>query len=479
MKKWAQLCALSACGLLVEGLRADSDEIKRMQVRTLGSLTCSDFRSQVFDLAYEFLRQARSESELQSFLDGFARIESSDVGAWGRIAKLQLPFLKKSFRRLYLHIFFGHPEFEWKAGGDWMLDRISAAELGDRTSPASAEYLDKLNSHINGMRTFGLRNAAECLHAVIPEPRRASINPTLSAKGARKSLNVFYQSCQPMELAPLGPEHMDVDGIKITGRHPAGGNKRIVEDAARVRATHHYLRFIDEYESGCINVKNSPPIYDFGGKPYTSNGVLDFFRNAGSGTEALGVDCSAIVFTSLASMGMRVKASQKLKPEHVHGISSTMFKEPQSNGLTCLNKVAFTPARNEIEPGDIIAISGHVVIVESVGEDTFGLDRIRNVSDCTFANMKSENFNFIIVQSNPGKGGIGVNRMRASDYFPTEPKLNEGIKKQAQNACYAKFSSNTRVSTSTLSVVRHKGTSDCVDSALPMRSEACVASCNI
>ncbi|MBP7843448.1 MAG: hypothetical protein KA116_01415 [Proteobacteria bacterium] len=454
-------------------------EVKTMQIETMGSLSCPNFRSQVFDLAYKFLRTRRSPNEFKSFPEIFNKITFNDVRQWSYSRKAQLPFLRKAFRDLYLFLFLGHRDFKKDPGGDFRLDKISAAELGDRTSEAADVYLNHLDYMIESMKVFALNNAIDCATEMIPEPQQSAVSPTLASKGARKTLDNFYQTCDAMSWQPYGLNDPDVEGIKVVGQHPSGGNKRIISDKEKLLSTHFYLKSVDSYGMLCVDVKKNPPIYDFGGKPNTSNGILDFFSDAGSGTSVMGIDCSAVVFSSLATMGMKLKSDTKLKPEHVHGVSSSMFKEPQDNGLTCLSKLKPSATDHDLQPGDIIAIKGHVVIVESIESDPWGINRFVAPSQCSLENISSKNFNFIIIQSSPVKGGIGVNRMNAREYFQDGQTMADGLRANAVNACLARLGSSKRIDVSKASVVRHKGTSNCTDDSLKLSHESCTQNCRI
>jgi hypothetical protein len=151
-----------------------------------------------------------------------------------------------------------------------------------------------------------------------------------------------------------------------------------------------------------------------------------------------------------------------------------MMKEPQNNGLSCLSKVS-----GELKPGDLIASSGHVVMVESVGADPFGIAGITKESDCAVSKMALSRFDFVISQSSTSKGAIGINRMLAKTYFPTYDSMAEALKHQAVSACLKKFGKTTTAPTSLASVVRHKGTETCKGTAVPLAKQECLSSCSL
>lgn len=310
------------------------------------------------------------------------------------------------------------------------------------------------------------------------EQLKAAANPEVY--GARKTFATAYQSCDVLELPAMDSQTPSVKGITILPEpHPSGGLKRVISSLASVNATHYYIKDQRLAKNTCFEVRNSPMIYDFGGKPGTSSSntkLLDMFRNAGSGTSVLGIDCSAYVFSALALAGLKMDPDPQkpLKADLVHGIGSRAFKEPQYNGLRCLAKIKLTKDHT-IEAGDIAAINGHVVMIDEVGNDPFGIQSIQSSADCSKVSYKD--FDFVIAQSSPSKGGIGINRFQARDYLAESGTYRAGLTRYAVAACRAKFGLSASVDTTDLSIVRHKRTPECLTTALVTNKEECVDSC--
>lgn len=317
------------------------------------------------------------------------------------------------------------------------------------------------------------------LPGTIWEQLKSAQNPEVS--GILKTFATAYQSCDVLKLPAMSASTPSAQGIKIVGDHPAGGKKREISNLALLNSTHYYIHNQRLAKNTCVEVRNSPMIYDFGGKPYTvaaKPSELNMFKNGGSGTNVLGIDCSAFVFSSLALAGLKMdpSASKPLKADLVHGIGSSAYKDPQNNGLKCLAKITVSKTKT-IEPGDIIAINGHVNIIDKVGSDPFGLNKITKVSDCTSAKLPSSQFDFVIAQSSPSKGGIGINRYQARDYLNESSTFKTGLTAYAIAACKAKFGTSATINSPNLSVVRHKRTKDCQAPALVSTNMGCVDSC--
>jgi len=383
---------------------------------------------------------------------------------------------------------------------------LAELEVGVRVTSIHAELQDKLQPSLEKLEERDRQLNKQCNPpespivnvpspvtpapaAPAPEPSKsgtiwekllASENPEVY--GARKTFATAYQSCDVLSLPAMTTATPSVEGITVLpDRHPAGGMKRVIGSVAKVNATHYYIKNQRLAKNSCFEVRNSPLIYDFGGKPGTSSSqphILDMFRNSGSGTEVLGIDCSAYVFSALALAGLKMDPDPKkiLKADLVHGIGSRAFKEPQANGLRCLAKI--TVGKNaSIEAGDVAAINGHVVMIDEVGADPFGINKITSAADCVAAKLPFVNFDFVIAQSSPSKGGIGINRYQARDYLKESTTYRDGLTRYAVAACRAKFGLSATVDTTSLSVVRHKKTGECKASALVANKEECVDSC--
>lgn len=307
-------------------------------------------------------------------------------------------------------------------------------------------------------------------------------NVALPVRGAVKVMTTAYQTCQAKRLPAMTASTTSISsaGIRITGKHENGvGQKREYGDLAALVRTHYYVREGIEKEAGCFDVAKKPLIYDYGGKPYATSkadSTLDFFRDAGTGTTVLGFDCSGYVFSALAVAGLRVAPNKKLTASQVYGINARMYMEPASNGLSCLAPVV-SDKTGPIKDGDILASTGHVVMIDRVGADPFGINRLKSASDCVSANVSYKNFDFDVLQSSPVKGGIGIDRMRASDYLAESSSMRAALVQYGVAACKARFGSALTVKPTEARLVRHKLTAECKDTPVRLERESCVASC--
>lgn len=385
---------------------------------------------------------------------------------------------------------------------------LSAVDVGERTTHFKVYLQDKVNNQVQRIQALAAESATSCVtpppeepaeleapvvvappvDVVEPPPASSVETPPVireplppSVWGTRLAIATAYQSCSALAQPPLTAATPDVKGIEIYGTHPDGvGSKRRIASLTDVQNSHHYIKNEKSYPASCFNVRQNPLIYDYGGKPYattSSSSALDFFRNNGDGTSVLGIDCSGFVFSSYATAGLKLSSSRPLRASDAWSWGSSSYVEPQKNGLSCLQKISIT-AQKSLVPGDIIAVVGHVFIVDKVGQDPFGIKNAATVNDCT--SLKSDGFDFVIHQSSNSKNGIGINSYVASDYMKIAPKFKVGLEKYAYYACLAKFNKKTYTpSIGTLSVVRHKGTPSCQAPRVRLAKEECVSQCSV
>lgn len=313
--------------------------------------------------------------------------------------------------------------------------------------------------------------------------------------GAHLSLATAYQNCEVLKLPAMEESTEDVQGIEIDGKHPNGvGDRFVISDLAAVLRTHYYWKLPSSQNANCRSQKDNPLIYDYGGKPWVSNQdehSLNFFKNAGSGTEFLGIDCSGFVFSSLAAGGWKLSPQQKLEAKLVNRYSAKSFKEPEKNDLKCFEKVK-TQNTQPLKAGDIIASSYHVAIVDQVSRDPFNFSRITTISECD--SLDVNDFNFVLIHSAPYKGGVGINRVQGRDYIKDNFFFSLGMISYARSACRSWFAKNRFESWSEkqnpesknlldlifgpfTNVVRHRQTEECLTDPLYLVGQECVELC--
>lgn len=472
--------ALAGCGKMT----SSGSSIAGKAGDTVG---CSSFQEDFWSELYKFPQEGRPLPTEQEMRAEFER--SIREGRLAQLSAADQTRISEALTELYRLLALDSVRELGVDSNDneLTLSTLTSLEIGDRTTSEKSAVQDKIQAEFAKIQSIVNSTEMPACGPTKPETEAQPAKGTLFADwkanrnatvyGALKTFAVSYQSCDATQVPALTTATGDVEGIKIVGTHSDGvGSKREIASVSSLLKSHPYLRNYKKPNTSCFEVTNSPLIYDYGGRPVTSSGAFDMFKNAGSGTSVLGTDCSGYVYMALATAGLKVKASMTSRAVLVSGFSSSMYLDPQKNGMTCLDHATFSGS-DSLRPGDIIAKSGHVILVGSVGKDPFGLAGITSASGCTTKNISSSKFDFTILQSSPSKGGIGIHAHKASSYLKESEVMETGLVAHAINACKAKFGTKITSKVSKVSIVRHSGSASCKSTEVKMERESCVASC--
>lgn len=457
--------ALGACAPKTEHLSEDTRQIT-------SELGCDDAETRFFDrlIDGDLADPARNPRSVRlELIENLSKEmgEQSAITALDRTLRFLLEEVPERFakkdatarKRLYAALEFG-----------------SSNETDE--NELAQDYQSNYQAAWKGLAKAGVACAASprvsmAAKALTPTGFQDSTLP-LQVRGMRWAFATAYQSCEVLTQKALVSTDPDVKGIVEKGHHPDGvGIKRFIDDLPAVLQTHPYLH--TPPASSCLDIRGNPLIYDYGGRPYIDTASVDLHRNAGSGTTVLGIDCSAYVGTSLATAGLKTKSGVALRPEQAGLFSSHDFLNPEANKLDCMTRIPLSPT-DTMKNGDIVAVSGHVFMVDKLGGDPFGVAGLTKVEDCSKAT--SDKFDFEIFQSSNSKNGVGLNRYVARDYLKDKTTIKAGLEKYAVQACKNRLNKVTSTPKySDLSVTRHKGTKACIDPRVPIAREACVNAC--
>lgn len=478
------------------------EAVQNIASQTVQDITCKsvNWETQFWDSLKTYLIEQKKVLNAQDLSEAFrTQLDKAakDQPSW---SAQQVEMISAEFADVVQLLLKEAPVGERVETPEQLLLLLSALDVGDRSTLFRSYMQDKVRLKMSRLKQIVRTLESNCN----PSPSQPTENLTsetnplveedydfhkrqalsqgipLATFGGRWAFATAYQSCQSLQLPAMNQQSPEVIGISIVGKHPDGvGSKRMISSLPQVQSSHYYIRDMNQYSEGCFNVRQSPLIYDYGGKPFGSTAAdsrIDLFKNNGDGTSVLGIDCSAYVYTSMAAAGLRLKLGRPLKASDSWAWGSSSYVEPQDNGLTCLNKITVTPS-SSLKAGDVVAVYGHVVIIDSAGADPFGVRSVKSESECS--KITSAQFDFVVAQSSPSKGGIGINYFSARDYLPTSSKMKTGLEKYAYYACLAKVNGKSyQPNLGTLSVVRHKGTAECLAPRVKLAREECIQSCS-
>lgn len=475
-----------------------------MSVISLNLVACNKFNSQAtpvtsemesivcpqsFEVTMDFFsqlvtdqQQKSSEITEQDFSEAM-NIDKTFQGAANSYFKAELYSLYKEFYQDVKYL----SSVEKNSN---LPELISLLKVEDTDTPTRKDlvikYKNKVNEISRNMQSMGYTCPTDGsdntdLGGSDPKPAPGVITPTARElvtndliASMRKVLAVTYQSCEVLDRKPLNKDDKNIQGITEECCHEGGGKIRHIDSLSQVQATHPYLQ--TTYGKQCVNIRKNPLIYDFGGRPaFTrgSTGRLNFFINYG-GSEVLGYDCSAMVYTVVMGAGFRLKENKMFVASDVVAAQSRQFLDPDSKGWSCLDSVDFTTDTEEpLLEGDIASMDGHTFMIYRTGKDPYGID---NLTDCK--KIDSQNFDFDLMQSSPSKDGVGINVYSGKDYLLTNDTMEKGFVEYAKNYCERKKNAATKkIKLSYFSLVRLSTKTSCRMPSVAFENESCVQSC--
>jgi len=290
-------------------------------------------------------------------------------------------------------------------------------------------------------------------------------------------INTFYQNCDASKLPPYDIlQRGEMQGYKLE-KHPwNGGSASKIVDKDAAKNSQYYVNCQEKAKEGCKNLCDTPPTYIWGGKgKYSKEGEVDIFENENSIEKIAkhpGIDCSGFVNAIFAMSGLKVRTDMKTR-EVAAKTPARWFM----NESTCFERV---DAGSELKPGDVIAWKKHIVMVDKVTPDPFGIDHIKSHKDCKSKNIDPLKIKLVVSNS---LGGINDEnkdkKFDSSDLFGDETvkstnvpltgvgigvskvplghlamKYPSQIMELAKTACLAKFGKSGK--RSKIQVTRHK-----------------------
>lgn len=337
--------------------------------------------------------------------------------------------------------------------------------------------------------------AEECETCKSPAPRTpidkvkdvVTSTYTPAFLGALKTMAVMYQSCDAIKKDPYTYIATIDDDLSYqsarNGSHPYRIRTIPRSSEQRVIRDHYYLDKNGPLNNRCMDMRPTPPIYTYGGWPKVNKNNINMFsvHNPG-GMPYTGLDCSSFINTALSAAGLAVKPYGTLAS---NALTSTDYAR-LSDRNSCFASPKFSGS-NTIKSGDILAWSGHVIMIDKVGTDPFGLEKIRsrgvklrNARDCdnNMPRNVSTFLNFDLIQS-AGLGSLAVMRNHASQYI-SKQGLGLKIYDMAVAACKASVGVPAIPDRDAATLIRHKGSSQAgcnLPKKATLTGEQCVAQC--
>lgn len=441
------------------------------------NIACGTFKSSVFDSMYDYLESEKSAPSVIEFTQSLNE-KLEPVFIKNKIESIeQQNQLKNELAKLYEFLIEDSKNIMQRKTNLEHIQTLIELEMEDVSTKTNESMNMSLKSQLNKVNQIVQSMDLQCEQPdTNTDLEQPAVNSSKMTNGVDNVFATAYQSCQALDVPEVNRSTASVEGITINGTHSDGvGSKRFVTDVNKLQQTHPYIKAAgDGSVNGCFNVRSNPLIYDYGGQAAVTNNIINFFKDAGTGTNVLGIDCSAYVSAAAAAAGLKYSPNVENKAIYMRQ-NSSKFMNAKSSGFKCYQNVAMT-ANSNIKPGDIVGVKGHVVVVDKTGLDPFGLKKLKSISDCE--KMDSNNFDFVISQSSPSKNGLGINKYDVKDYLPESTKMRTAFLGLAKASCQAYFTNKTvAATTSEWGAIRHLGTKECLAPKIQMANQSCVSQC--
>jgi len=243
-------------------------------------------------------------------------------------------------------------------------------------------------------------------------------------------MDTFYQNPRASKLPPYEVLKLgEMKGYDRKRNEISKGSNSFVVDLKEAQKSQYYIQCpagsvkTAMNERSCNSLCEVPPSYIWGGMGLyavtdPAKGIeLDLFRNfdhTNSISKHPGMDCSGLVYSIFATAGLRV--NKDLNKTHTAEVADNT--PARSYLVTDTPESCFTevqPLKKEIQPGDLITWKTHILLVDEVGKDPFGIEHIRKAEDCGFRNIKPDKATLIAMNS---KGGFDfANELVEQDYL--------------------------------------------------------------
>ena len=459
-----------------------SPNVQMASAKATAAMGCPDSESHLWDVSYSLVQQQQQDAAKPN-----KQISAKDITDTVLNSKNNSslsPAAKKNLQKQIQHFFKIHePIINSPDRMQDKLAKLTSLEVGKASDTDSKQTQSQLQDWRTQFQSAVKNENIKCGHiaaATTLENSTPDMN-SLFVTGAKKTFAVAYQSCELEALPPMPAGFPDLQGIKDLGTNADGGTIRKITDLKSFLKSDYYYQVFTPGEK-CTDLRSNPLIYNFGGKPAieTTNdetllNVLAHGKDGEGVSPQLGIDCSAYVFTSIATSGLRLSPDKELKPILVYGVGSEMFLDPEKNGMTCLEKVKMGN-QGTLKAGDIIAKDGHVAIIGEVGKDPLGIAQIKNDSACD--KLTDTGFDFVVYQSSSVKDGVGINKYQGKDFIREEEEFRGGLIEYARQACHAALANTmVQVTSTSIQVDRFKNTSSCQQPLIHLAGEACVKKC--
>jgi hypothetical protein len=321
---------------------------------------------------------------------------------------------------------------------------------------------------------------------------KLSHSPEIIIKSVQEIFDHFYQTPEafykvPYEFLSQG----ELQGYKTQRNDISDGLNAYVDNLQLAQNSQYYINCKDDSKP---SICQNPPSYTWGGMGWyerdSENKLsLNLHGNDEMTTKLSkgrpGLDCSGFTYAVFSNAKLRVTTDLNLTPSFKTADNTPARSYMNLDDKSCFREINFGKhPQRDLQQGDIITWKTHMVILDTIGKDPFGIGHIASIGDCRVAKIKPENSTLTFFNSKGGfephkratlrtyginyyfneahkaymkqlkkfsKIGIGISKQNAKEFFYTSPQTFFSL---AINFCKAKFTNVSNLDQ--VKIIRHK-----------------------
>lgn len=238
--------------------------------------------------------------------------------------------------------------------------------------------------------------------------------------GAKRLMNIFYQNCNAYKSRPYDfIKDGELKGFR-TQYNPKTNGKVSIKINRTDDQLLNYLKCPTQSTNQHLSYlcKNTPS-YLWAGKGKVDQNKIDIFHNDSEVEEVAnhpGVDCSGFINLSFLLAGLKVDTNIEFL-NAPREISAKEFMRP----MNCFKNIAIENGK-KVHRGDVIAWSKHIVMIDTISNDPFGVNNIYSPEGCDLLKLNPNNAKMVLINSKGSNDPLSVLELE-------EVKLNSSLYK--------------------------------------------------
>lgn len=226
-------------------------------------------------------------------------------------------------------------------------------------------------------------------------------NPILAAN---RLMTIFYRDCNRTKLAPYDfLKSGEIKGFTTQFNPRTNGRVSISIDSKKNLSSYLW--------GGKGKILSGPPV------------LVDIFHNEDNVEDLAhhpGLDCSGFINLTFLYAGLKVDPKISFLSQ-AQEVSAKEFMRP----LGCFKEIELENGE-KIQKGDVISWNKHIVMIDSINRDPFGINAINNPEDCNLLKLNPTKAKMIVINSkgsNDPQSALNLEMVQLNSHLKTIEEL--------------------------------------------------------